>query len=109
MPAQTLPFGELVVLLDNYIPTEIEQVGPVLALHPNIRQITWQIIYSGNPLAPLITVQASMDGLFWRDLDATSDATGEIKTVTTAAPFLRYLWNSETVDDSAFKLVLRGN
>lgn len=86
----TASFGIRVISLEDYTPDDGALAGIEFALPGGFASaISWQIEWADQPNNPEILLQASLNGVTYYTLDTSTNDAGEIRTVFTAAKFLR--------------------
>ena len=63
---------------------------------PEANLVAWQTIYASAPSAVTVTLQGSMDGTNWINIDISTDVNGELRTLQTGSKFLRAFFFSQT-------------
>ncbi len=63
--------------------------GIEFTLPGRLVEITWQTIFQSVPAVVSIALQLSVDGFTWYSADTTTNVSGEVRTLITAAGFVR--------------------
>ena len=63
--------------------------GVEFVLPPVAVEVTWQTVFGSVPATVSIVLQVSVNGEDWASIDTTTNIAGEIRSVKTAARFIR--------------------